>query len=203
MYWDSFPEEQEPLKAEIIFSPSQNPIWSRTGDYPFAKGHHLPSGCFFSMDIVLFQPEIPPNTGNIARLCAAMDVDLHLIEPLGFKLEDRYLKRAGLDYWPHVRMKVWPNLEAYLQNAGTGKRLVLTSARRGAPLHHFTFTRNDALVFGRETSGLPPEVLALSDHRVRIPIRNEVRSLNLSTAAGIILFQALASTGLLDETLPS
>ena len=155
------------------------------------------------MNIVLFQPEIPPNTGNIARLCAAMDVDLHLIEPLGFKLEDRYLKRAGLDYWPHVRMTVWPDLETYLHGPGTGKRLVLTSARRGVPLHHFTFTREDTLVFGRETSGLPPEVLALSEHRVRIPIRDEVRSINLSTAAGIILFQALASTGLLDETIPS
>ena len=155
------------------------------------------------MDIVLFQPEIPPNTGNVARLCAAMDVNLHLIEPLGFKLEDRYPKRAGLDYWPHVRMQVWPDLGAYLQAAGRGKRLVLTSARRGEPLQHFTFTRDDALVFGRETSGLPPDVLALSKHRVRIPIRNQVRSLNLSTAAGIVLFQALAGTGLLDETIPS
>ena len=154
------------------------------------------------MHIVLFQPEIPPNTGNIARLCAAMDIPLHLIEPLGFKLEDRYLKRAGLDYWPHVQMKVWPHLAAYLQADGAGKRLVLTSSRRGTPLHRFDFTREDALVFGRETSGLPPEVVALSQHRVWIPIRREVRSLNLSTSAGIVLFQAMAETGLLDETLP-
>ena len=87
------------------------------------------------MHVVLFQPEIPPNTGNVARLCAAMQVSLHLIEPLGFKLEDRYLKRAGLDYWPHVDMAVWPDLDAYIRNAGAGRRLVLTSARRGAALH--------------------------------------------------------------------
>ena len=86
------------------------------------------------MHVVLFQPEIPPNTGNVARLCAAMQVSLHLIEPLGFKLEDRYLKRAGLDYWPHVDMAVWPDLDAYIRNAGAGRRLVLTSARRGAAL---------------------------------------------------------------------
>lgn len=151
------------------------------------------------MHVVLFQPEIPPNTGNIARLCAAMQVSLHLIEPLGFKLEDRYLKRAGLDYWPHVDMKVWPDLDAYLRGAGRDRRLILTSARRGAPLHRFSFAENDALVFGRETSGLPPEVLALSPHHVRIPIRGEVRSINLSTAAGIVLFQALVSAGLMEE----
>ena len=75
------------------------------------------------MHVVLFQPEIPPNTGNVARLCAAMQVSLHLIEPLGFKLEDRYLKRAGLDYWPHVDMAVWPDLDAYIRNAGAGRRL--------------------------------------------------------------------------------
>ena len=109
------------------------------------------------MHVVLFQPEIPPNTGNVARLCAAMQVSLHLIEPLGFKLEDRYLKRAGLDYWPHVDMAVWPDLDAYIRKAGAGRRLVLTSARRGTALHRFEFTENDSLVFGRETSGCCPK----------------------------------------------
>ena len=151
------------------------------------------------MHVVLFQPEIPPNTGNVARLCAAMRVSLHLIEPLGFKLEDRYLKRAGLDYWPHVDMTVWPDLDAYIRGAGAGRRLVLTSARRGVALHRFAFTENDALVFGRETSGLPPEVVALSPHHVRIPNKGEVRSINLSTAAGIVLFQALVSAGMVGE----
>lgn len=150
------------------------------------------------MHVVLFQPEIPPNTGNIARLCAAMQVPLHLIEPLGFKLEDRYLKRAGLDYWPHVQLTVWPNLEAYLQQERAGRRLVLCSARKGTALHTFVFKPDDILIFGRETSGLPHEVWALSENHVRIPIKEEVRSLNLSTAAGIILFQALVSSGEMD-----
>lgn len=148
------------------------------------------------MDIVLYQPEIPPNTGNVARLSAAFGLALHLIEPLGFSLEDRYLKRAGLDYWPHVRLRVWPDLEAYRATDGAGKRLVLASARRGECLHRFAFRENDALVFGRETSGLPPEIVALSRYRVRIPIRGEVRSLNLSTAVGIVTYQAMLSAGL-------
>ena len=150
------------------------------------------------MHVVLFQPEIPPNTGNIARLCAAMQVGLHLIEPLGFRLEDRYLKRAGLDYWPEVSLRVWPDFDAYLKESGKNRRLVLTSARRGEPVHRFSFSARDSLIFGPETTGLPAEMLARSPHLVRIPIRGKVRSLNLSTAAGIVLFQALGSAGLLD-----
>ncbi len=150
------------------------------------------------MHIILFEPEIPPNTGNVARLCAATGTALHLIEPLGFSLEDRYLKRAGLDYWPHVSVTVWPGFAAYRDHAGAGKRLVMTSSRGGSLSHTFAFTPDDALVFGPETRGLPDHILALSAHRVHIPIRNVVRSLNLSTAAGIILYQALAATGLLD-----
>jgi tRNA (cytidine/uridine-2'-O-)-methyltransferase len=151
------------------------------------------------MHIVLFQPEIPPNTGNVARLCAAMQIELHLIEPLGFSLEDRYLKRAGLDYWSHVRVSVWPCLEAYREEAGRHKRLVASSSRSGAPVHRFTFTPQDALLLGPETKGLPEEVLASVPYRVRIPIHDTVRSLNLSTAAGILLVQAMISTGALDK----
>ncbi len=151
------------------------------------------------MQLVLFQPEIPPNTGNVARLCAATQVELHLIEPLGFCLEDRYLKRAGLDYWPHVPLHVWPNLQTYLEQAGQGQRLVASSSRQGAALHRFSFTRNDAILLGPETRGLPAEVLDLAVAKVRIPVQNTVRSLNLSTAAGILLYAALAGTGILDE----
>lgn len=154
------------------------------------------------MHVVLFEPEIPPNTGNIARLCAGTDTPLHLIEPLGFSLEDRYLRRAGLDYWPHVRLRVWHSLEDYLAEAGpeggAGRRLVMTSARTAeasVPVHRFPFEAEDALLFGPETRGLPPEVLALSPHRVRIPINDNIRSLNLSTSAGIVLVSALAGTG--------
>ena len=151
------------------------------------------------MHVVLFQPEIPPNTGNVARLCAAMRVDLHLIEPLGFSLADRYLKRAGLDYWSHVRISTWPSLEAYREGAGRHKRLVASSARGGKAVHRFAFTPEDALLLGPETRGLPEEVLAAVPFRVRIPIYDTVRSLNLSTAAGILLMQALIATGALDK----
>ena len=151
------------------------------------------------MHIVLFEPEIPPNTGNVARLCAATRTELHLVEPLGFSLEDRYLKRAGLDYWPHVCLKVWNTFNSYLAEAGNGKRLVMTSSRGGTDVHRFAFTPNDALIFGPETRGLPHNILAHSTNHVRIPIFNTaVRSLNLSTAAGIVLYQALAQTGVLD-----
>ncbi len=150
------------------------------------------------MHIVLYEPEIPPNTGNVARLCAAMGVELHLVEPLGFSLADRYLKRAGLDYWPHVRVSVWPSLDAYRAGAGAAMRLVASSSRAGEPAHRFAFTRRDALLLGPETRGLPEFVLDSVPHRVRIPIRGVVRSLNLSTAAGILLHQAMAATGLLD-----
>ena len=150
------------------------------------------------MRIVLFEPEIPPNTGNVARLCAATDIGLHLIEPLGFSIEDRYLKRAGLDYWPHARVRVWPSFAAYLEAGGAEQRLIMTSSRRREPVHRFAFTRDDTLVFGPETRGLPENILALSGHAVHIPLRGVVRSLNLSTAAGIVLYQAMASSGLLD-----
>lgn len=149
------------------------------------------------MHIVLYQPEIPPNTGNIARLCAATRTPLHLIEPLGFSLEDRYLKRAGLDYWEHVIVKVWSDLDIYLENDGKKRRLVITSARKGSPIHCFSFTKYDALIFGRETAGLPQEVTARSKYSVRIPTYPTVRSLNISTAAGIVLYYALANTNML------
>jgi tRNA (cytidine/uridine-2'-O-)-methyltransferase len=150
------------------------------------------------MEIVLFEPEIPPNTGNVARLCAATDTALHLVEPLGFSLDDKQLKRAGLDYWPHVSVALWPSFAAYRDGAGKDKRLIMTSSKGGEPVHRFSFAPGDALVFGPETRGLPGHILAHSPHTVHIPLRGVVRSLNLSTAAGIVLYQALASSGLLD-----
>ncbi|MDR2819155.1 MAG: tRNA (cytidine(34)-2'-O)-methyltransferase [Desulfovibrio sp.] len=146
------------------------------------------------MRVVLFEPEIPPNTGNIVRLCAATDTELHLVEPLGFKLDDSRLKRAGLDYWPHVRVFVWPDFNSLPRD---GSRLVMTSAKDGTPVHTFAFEMDDTLVFGPETRGLPQEILALSPHRTRIPMNHaHVRSLNLSTAAGIALYAALARCGM-------
>ena len=156
------------------------------------------------MQLLLFEPEIPPNTGNVARLCAATGITLNLVEPLGFKLENLYLKRAGLDYWPNVTMHVWPNLAAFLARPErpASERLVLTSAKHrdvSAPLHRFAFAPDDCLVLGPETRGLPQDVLQLSPHHVHIPMREGgVRSLNMSTAAGIVLYAALASCRLLD-----
>lgn len=155
------------------------------------------------MLVLLFEPEIPPNTGNVARMCAAFGLDLHLVEPLGFSLDDRHLKRAGLDYWPHVRLSVWPDIGAFLERPGRPRdeRLVLASTKASQPLQGFRFSAGDALVFGPETRGLPAEVFALSPHRVRIPCRDMehggVRSLNLSTACGIVCYAALAGCGLL------
>lgn len=151
------------------------------------------------MQIVLFEPEIPPNTGNVARLSAAFGLPLHLIEPLGFKLEDKYLKRAGLDYWPHVDLKVWPSFAEYLKNGRQGHRLIMTSSRQGSPIQHFTFSKNDALVMGPETRGLPPEVLEQADHCLRLAIRPCVRSINLSSAAAVFVYKAMADSGLLDN----
>ena len=150
------------------------------------------------MEVILFEPEIPPNTGNIARLCAATDTPLSLIEPLGFSLDDKYLKRAGLDYWPAVNLSVWPNWSDFKQEFN-GKRLVFTSARKGIPLQEFAFHPGDGLVFGPETRGCPPEITAgREDCLVTIPMCGPVRSLNLSTAAGIVLYEAFRQTGILD-----
>ena len=159
-----------------------------------------------NVQIVLYQPEIPPNTGNIARLCAATKVKLNLIEPLGFRLEDRYLKRAGLDYSTMFDLTVWPSLDAWRQRNGD-VRLIPASARGGEPAHRFAFKEDDALLFGRETSGLPDSVYASTPYRIRLPfapgVRREdggrcVRSLNLSKAAGILLYLALEQCGFLD-----
>lgn len=150
------------------------------------------------MQIVLYQPEIPPNTGTIARLCAATDTRLHLIEPLGFSLEDRYLKRAGLDYWPHVRKTVWPDWAAFLAGREPG-RLVLTSARRGTAYHRFSFSGNDFVVLGPETRGLPREMLDQAGHVVRLPIWGQVRSVNLANAAAVLLYEGYRQTGELDR----
>ena len=147
--------------------------------------------------IVLIEPEIPPNTGNIARLCGATCTVLHLVGKLGFSTDDRQLKRAGLDYWSEVTISYWPDLAA-LQAAYPDARLVYTS-KKGVMSHvSFAFRSGDFLVFGKETEGLPEELLAANPQTcIRIPIPGKVRSLNLSTAAGIVLYEALRQTGML------
>jgi len=150
------------------------------------------------MRIVLFEPEIPPNTGNIARLCAATKIPLHLIEPLGFKVDDKHLRRAGLDYWPHVDVTIHPDFEDFLTKVAP-PRLVMASAKAATSHHRFTFHPDDAIVLGPETRGLPADLLERFPESVRIPIWGEVRSLNLSTATGILLYEALRQTGLIVE----
>lgn len=157
------------------------------------------------MQIVLYEPEIPPNTGNIARLCAAYGIKLNLVQPLGFKLDNRYLKRAGLDYWPHVSLELWPSWQDFLValSKDPNKRLVMATTRSSGLLQDFKFQEQDFLVFGPETRGLPPQVLACSPFHVRIPMLNMeaggVRSLNLATACGMVLFTALNNCGLLSR----
>lgn len=151
------------------------------------------------MIVVLYEPEIPPNTGNVARTCAAFGVELHLVEPLGFSLENKYLKRAGLDYWPNVKLRVWPDWREFTANAPKG-RLVLFSTKATRRLPAFAFEPDDILVFGPETRGLPEEILAGSPWRARVPTRGPetgVRSLNLSATVAIGLYAALVSSGLL------
>lgn len=134
----------------------------------------------------------------MARLCAATRTRLNLIEPLGFSLEDRYLKRAGLDYWPAVDLAVWSDWETFVRS-WSGGRLVFTTARQGTPFHSFAFLPGDGLVFGPETKGCPPELLnQYPDQIVTIPIWGPVRSLNLAQAAGVLLYEALRQTGALE-----
>lgn len=146
------------------------------------------------MRIVLYQPEIPPNTGNIARLCAATKTPLHLIEPLGFSVDDKHLKRAGLDYWPHVEVTIHSDFDDFLARVKP-PRLVMASTKAKTSHHDFTFQPNDAIVMGPETRGLPADMMSRSSHGVRIPIWGEVRSLNLSTATGILLYEAYRQVG--------
>jgi tRNA (cytidine/uridine-2'-O-)-methyltransferase len=146
--------------------------------------------------IVLVNPEIPPNTGTTARLCAATDTRLHLVGPLGFSLEDRYLRRAGLDYWPHVDLEVHADWESFL-GKHPGCCLRLYSARAERSYTAARYQHGDFLVFGAETHGLPAELLAGHAERTyAIPMSGRnVRSLNLANAAAIVLYEALRQIG--------
>ena len=142
--------------------------------------------------IVLVNPQIPPNTGNIARTCAATRTKLHLVSPLGFEITDRYLKRAGLDYWPYVQLQIHDSIETFiefrLQQPG---RWVGFSVRGTCSHFKFQFQADDWLLFGSETNGLPAEILDRCDATVYIPtIEPGVRSLNLSVSAAVGLFEA-------------
>lgn len=141
---------------------------------------------------MLVEPEIPPNTGSIARLCGATDTILHLIHPLGFSTDDKHLKRAGLDYWQHVQIQHWQNLDDFL--AGQSERdLFFFTTKTSRPYTSAAFKPGAFLIFGRETKGLPEEILRLYDDRCyTLPMVNpHIRSLNLAMTAGIVLYEAL------------
>ena len=142
------------------------------------------------LHLVLVSPQIPPNTGNVARLCAVTGCKLELVEPLGFSIGDKELKRAGLDYWDKVFLKLHPTYDAYQAGDPTARRY-LFSARAQRSLWDVAFAPGDHLVFGSETRGLSPEVLASGGVPVTIPMLEDRRSLNLSTAVGIATYEAL------------
>jgi tRNA (cytidine/uridine-2'-O-)-methyltransferase len=149
------------------------------------------------MHVVLVEPEIPPNTGNVARLCAATRTSLHLIEPLGFKLDDAQLKRAGMDYWRHVAWKRWPDWQTFRQSTPAGARLWFVESEGPQCYADARFGPDDYLVFGRETAGLPPRILEENRETwLRIPMFNpQARSLNLSNCVALVLFEALRQQG--------
>ena len=143
------------------------------------------------MEIVLVEPEIPGNTGNIARLCAANHMTLHLVEPLGFSLDSKYLKRAGLDYWHLVDVKIHKSLEEVYEQY-KDRRFWYTTTKAAHTHAEVQYEIGDMLVFGKETKGLPEEIVAANpDTCIRIPMIDEARSLNLSNAVAIIAYEAM------------
>ncbi|MDZ7958316.1 MAG: tRNA (cytidine(34)-2'-O)-methyltransferase [Aulosira sp. DedQUE10] len=149
--------------------------------------------------VVLVNPQIPPNTGNIARTCAATGTELHLVGPLGFEISDRYLKRAGLDYWPYVKLNYHESLEAFKNlHQERGGRWLGFSVGGSSNYAQFQFQADDWLLFGSETTGLPPIVLSACDATLYIPMAQpNVRSLNLSVSVAVGLFEARRQLGYL------
>src|SRR6476660_6385934 len=145
------------------------------------------------LHVVLYQPEIPPNTGHIGRTCVAVGAKLWLVKPLGFQIDEKQLRRAGLDYWPHLEWEAvdnWDELTKKLTEPLGQSRIWLLTKTAPRPYTAATFEKTDILVFGSESAGLPPELLAqYADRTLRIPMRREVRSLNLSAAAAAVIYE--------------
>lgn len=147
------------------------------------------------MHIVLFEPEIPQNTGNIVRTCAITGSVLHLVKPLGFSIEDKYLKRAGLDYWQYLDIHVHESFQEIQEKHPNNRYFYVTT--RGNKLYtEINYSREDFLVFGKETAGLPEAIIGENmDRCLRIPMIEEARSINLSNSVAIVLFEALRQQG--------
>jgi tRNA (cytidine/uridine-2'-O-)-methyltransferase len=144
------------------------------------------------LNIVLFEPEIPPNTGNIIRLCANTGCSLHLIEPLGFDLDDKKMRRAGLDYREFADIQIYPDLDSFRQQQGDA-RIFATTTKGSTPYHQISYRAGDAILFGPETRGLPQQLLHRlgAGHTIRIPMKLHSRSLNLSNAAALVVYEGL------------
>ena len=142
--------------------------------------------------VTLFEPKIPPNTRNIARLCGANNVKLDLVGNLGFDMEDKYLKRAGLDYWDHIKWEYFPSIDEYCLNAFQNKFHLLTTKSKNVYTDR-VFTKNDIIIFGSETAGISENILnEYPENACTIPIINKnIRSLNLATSVGIVLYEAI------------
>ena len=141
-------------------------------------------------NVVLVEPEIPPNTGNVGRLCLATQATLHLVQPLGFAIDDRQLQRAGLDYWKEVDLRLWSSF-AELQAAQASARYFFLTTKTSRPYHNVKFQPGDFLVFGRETKGLPEPLLAENAAQLLTIPMHGTRSLNLATAVAVVLFEAV------------
>ncbi|MGL4789990.1 MAG: tRNA (uridine(34)/cytosine(34)/5-carboxymethylaminomethyluridine(34)-2'-O)-methyltransferase TrmL [Anaerotignaceae bacterium] len=143
------------------------------------------------MNIILHQPEIPQNAGNIARTCVATDTKLHLIKPLGFSVEDKYLKRAGLDYWELLKVEYYENFEDFLEKNPNAKIFMATTKSKQT-YTDVKYEENDFIMFGKESAGIPEEILLnYKETSIRIPMIGDTRSLNLSNSVAIILYEAL------------
>lgn len=147
------------------------------------------------MNIVLFQPEIPQNTGNIGRTCVATDTVLHLIEPLGFRLDEKSLKRAGMDYWSSLDVRRYTNFEEFLEKNPNAKIWMATTKAKQC-YSDVSFGKDDYIMFGKESAGIPEEILVnYEENCIRIPMWGEIRSLNLSNSVAIVLYEALRQNG--------
>ena len=144
------------------------------------------------LTVTLFEPKIPPNTGNIARLCGANNVKLDLVGNLGFDMEDKYLKRAGLDYWDHIKWEYFPSIDEYCLSAFQNKFHLLTTKSKNVYTDR-VFTKNDIIIFGSETAGISENILnEYPENACTIPMINKnIRSLNLATSVGIVLYEAI------------
>lgn len=145
------------------------------------------------LNIVLLEPEMPANTGNIGRTCCATGTRLHLIEPMGFRINDKMLKRAGLDYWDKLDVTIYDCLEDFLdKNPAAKEKLYMATTKSRKRYTDVTFEKNDYIMFGKESAGIPEEILVKSpETAIRIPMNPEIRSLNLSNSVAIVLYEAL------------